>query len=116
MMDNYRVRFLGEGATATLSPLPGDAAWIAGLLRHGLLRPSFIPPTAPRALRDLTRHRSSLVAEQARIMNRVQKVLEDAHIKLAGVASDIRGASARDMLNARVAGETDAGRLADFAR
>jgi transposase len=105
-----------------IKTLPGrktdvkDAEWIADLLQHGLLRPSFIPSTAQRELRDLTRHRSSLVEERARIVNRVQKVLEDANIKLAGVASDIMGASARDMLNALVAGETDAGRLAMFAR
>jgi transposase len=105
-----------------IKTLPGrktdvkDAEWIADLLQHGLLRPSFIPSTAQRELRDLTRHRSSLVEERARIVNRVQKVLEDANIKLAGVASDIMGASARDMLNALVAGETDAGRLAAFAR
>lgn len=105
-----------------IKTLPGrktdvkDAEWIADLLQHGLLRPSFIPDTTQRELRDLTRQRSSLVEERARIVNRVQKVLEDANIKLAGVASDIMGASARDMLHALVAGETDPGRLAAFAR
>ena len=105
-----------------IKTLPGrktdvkDAEWIADLLQHGLLRPSFIPSTEQRELRDLTRHRSSLVEERARIVNRVQKVLEDANIKLAGVASDIMGASARDMLNALVGGETDASCLAQFAR
>src|SRR5213594_3644084 len=60
-----------------------DAEWIADLLRHGLLKGSFIPPTAQRELRDLTRHRTTLVQERARIVNRLQKVLEDANLKLA---------------------------------
>jgi transposase len=94
----------------------GDAEWIADLLQHGLLRASFIPSRAQREVRDLTRHRATLIAERARIVNRLQKVLEDANIKLAGVASDIMGASARDMLAALIGGETDASRLADFAR
>ncbi len=93
----------------------GDAEWIADLLQHGLLRPSFIPSRAHRELRDLTRHRSTVVAERARIVNRLQKVLEDANIKLAGVATDIMGKSARAMLEDVVGGEWDAGRLADFA-
>lgn len=75
-----------------------DAEWVADLLQHGLLRGSFVPPTAQRQLRDLTRHRSTLVAERARIVNRLQKALEDANIKLAAVASDITGVSARMML------------------
>jgi transposase len=68
-----------------------DAEWVAALLQHGLLRGSFIPPAPQRALRDLTRHRSTLVAERARIVNRLRKVLEDAHIQLAAVVSDIAG-------------------------
>jgi transposase len=67
-------------------------------------------------VRDLTRQRSTLVEERARVVNRLQKVLEDANIKLAGVATDIMGASARDMLAASIGGETDPGRLADLAR
>lgn len=94
----------------------GDAAWIADLLQHGALRASYIPARAQREVRDLTRHRSTLVEERARVVNRLQKVLEDANIKLAGVASDIMGASARDMLAAIIGGQTDAGRLADLAR
>jgi transposase len=93
-----------------------DAEWIADLLQHGLLQPSFIPSAEQRALRDLTRHRSTLVEERARIVNRLQKVLEDTNIKLAAVASDITGKSARTMLDALLTGERDASRLADLAR
>lgn len=93
-----------------------DAEWIADLLQHGLLRGSFVPPTAQRQLRDLTRHRSTLVAERARIVNRLQKVLEDANIKLAAVASDITGVSARRMLQALLDGERDSAVLAQLAR
>src|SRR5919199_1889303 len=93
-----------------------DAEWLADLLRHGLLQASFIPSAEQRALRELTRHRSSLVQERARIVNRLQKVLEDANIKLAAVATDIRGVSARAMLEALVAGETDPVLLAELAR
>ncbi len=93
-----------------------DAEWIADLLRHGLLRASFVPDRPQRELRDLTRYRSVLVRERARFVNRLQKVLEDANIKLASVASDVLGKSARDMLEAIVAGQSDAGRLAELAR
>jgi transposase len=94
----------------------GDAEWIADLLRHGLVRGSFIPSRDQRELRDLTRHRSTLVAERARVVNRVQKVLEDANIKVADVVSDIMGKSARAILDALVAGETEPHRMADLAR
>jgi transposase len=93
-----------------------DAEWLADLLQHGLLRPSFVPPTAQRELRDLTRHRSTLVADRARIVNRLQKVLEDANIKLAAVASDIAGVSARAMLQGLLEGETDVQALAELAK
>jgi transposase len=93
-----------------------DAEWIATLLQHGLLRGSCVPGRAQRDLRDLTRHRSTLVEERARIVNRLQKVLEDANIKLAAVASDVLGLSARLMLEGLLAGETDASLLADLAR
>ena len=73
MMGNYRVRFQGEGAPATVPPLPGDAAWIAELLRHGLVRGSFIPPRPQRDLRDLTRQRTNLVQDRATVVNRLQK-------------------------------------------
>jgi transposase len=92
-----------------------DAAWIADLLRHGLLRPSFIPDRAQRELRELTRYRTSLVRERSAEVNRVQKVLEGANIKLAAVATDITGVSAREMLAALLAGRTDAAALAQFA-
>ena len=93
-----------------------DAEWIAGLLRHGLLRGSFIPAPAQRHVRDLTRYRTHLVEERARLTNRRQAVLEDANIKLAAVVTDVRGVWARAILDALVAGETDAAALADLAR
>jgi transposase len=92
-----------------------DAQWIAELLSHGLVRPSCIPPRPQRDLRDLTRHRTNLVRERASLVNRLHKVLESANIKLAGVASDIMGLSARKMLAALVAGEEDVGILAELA-
>ncbi len=93
-----------------------DAAWIATLLRHGLLRGSFIPPRPLRELRDLTRYRSELVHDRVRLVNRLHKVLEDANIKLAMVATDVMGASGRAIFAALIAGETDPERLADLAR
>jgi len=93
-----------------------DCAWIAQLLQHGLLRASFVPPPPLRELRDLTRQRAQLVAEKATAANRIQKVLEDANIKLASVATDVLGVSGRDMLEAIIAGEDDAEKLADLAR
>jgi transposase len=92
-----------------------DCEWIAELLRHGLLRASFIPPKPQRQLRDLTRYRSTLVQERARLINRLQATLEDANIKLAAVVSDISGASARKMIEALMAGERDPQVLADLA-
>jgi len=93
-----------------------DCQWLAKLLQAGLLRGSFIPVRPQRELRDLTRHRSQLVAEKTRAANRIQKVLEDANIKLASVASDILGASGRDMLRALMRGETDSTNMANLAR
>ena len=93
-----------------------DAEWIAQLLQHGLLRASFIPPQSQRDLRDLTRYRTTLVRERARIVNRLQKVLEDANLKLAGVATDVMGVSGRAMLEALLAGQTDTGQLAELAK
>jgi transposase len=93
-----------------------DAEWLADLLRHGLLRASFIPPRALRARRELTRQRSKLVEERAAVVNRLQKVLEDANIKLASVATDVMGVSGRAMLEAIVQGQTDAATMADLAR
>jgi len=93
-----------------------DAEWIADLLRLGLLRASFIPDRPQRELRELTRYRTSLVQERSAEVNRLQKTLEGANIKLAGVATDIMGKSGRDMLAALVAGRTDAAALAQLAR
>jgi len=93
-----------------------DAAWIAELLRHGLLRGSFIPSKPQRQLRELTRHRTTLVQDRARVINRLQMILEDANIKLASVVTDIRGVSARAMLEALIAGERDVAALAELAR
>jgi transposase len=81
-----------------------DCAWIAQLLQHGLLKASFVPPTPQRELRELTRQRAQLVNEQTSVANRIQKVLEDANIKLASVASDILGVSGRAMLGALIGG------------
>src|SRR3954447_22641158 len=93
-----------------------DCQWIAQLLQHGLLRPSFVPPVPIRELRDLTRQRSQLVAERAAVSNRIQKVLEDANIKLASVASDVLGVSGRAMIGALIGGEDQPDRLAELAR
>jgi transposase len=93
-----------------------DAEWIADLLQHGLLRPSFIPPLAQRQLRELTRYRSTLVAERARLVNRLHKLLEDTNLKLTAVVTDVTGVSARAMLEALLAGETDPAALAGLAR
>jgi transposase len=93
-----------------------DAEWIADLLRHGLLRGSFIPSKPQRQLRELTRHRTTLVQDRARVINRLQAVLEDANIKLASVVTDIRGVSAREMLEALIAEQRDVDALADLAR
>jgi transposase len=93
-----------------------DAAWIAQLLQYGLLAPSFVPPPPIRELRDLTRQRTQLVREKAAAVNRIQKVLEGANIKLASVATDPMGVSGRAMLRAMIAGEEDPAALADRAR
>jgi transposase len=93
-----------------------DCQWIAQLLQCGLLKASFVPPLAIRQLRDLTRRRTQLVRERAGVVNRIQKVLEDANIKLAGVASDILGVSGRAMLTALSRGATDPAALAELAR
>ncbi len=92
-----------------------DARWIAELLAHGLMRPSFIPPPAIRALRDLTRTRVSLIQARTQAKNRVIKVLEDTNIKLASVVSDLFGRSGRRMLAALLAGERAPKRLAALA-
>lgn len=93
-----------------------DAEWIADLLRHGLLRASFIPDRPQRELRELVRYRRSLVQERTRESNRLQKVLEGANLKLGLVASDVLGRSGRDMLKAISQGTEDPAVLADLAR
>ena len=92
-----------------------DCQWIAELLQHGLLRGSFIPPVLIRDLRDVTRARTSLSQEHSRIASRIQKVLEDANIKLASVASNTLGKSGRAILQAIISGEESSERLADLA-
>lgn len=93
-----------------------DAEWIADLLRHGLLRGSYIPGREQRELRELVRYRKALVRERSAEANRLQKTLEGANIKLASVASDVLGKSGRAMLEALVAGTTDPEVLAALAK
>jgi transposase len=93
-----------------------DAEWIAELLQHGLLRGSFVPATPQRELRELTRQRKQLIQGKSSVANRIQKVLEDANIKLGSVASDVLGVSGRCMLEAIIAGEDNPAVLADLAR
>lgn len=107
---------------AHVSKVPGrktdvrDCEWLAQLLEHGLLRGSFVPPVAIRELRDLTRYRTVLVQDRTREANRLHKVLTDAGIQLASVATNVLGASGRAMLAALVEGTTDAAVLADLAQ
>lgn len=93
-----------------------DAVWLCKVAERQMLRPSFVPPPPIRLLRDLTRYRSDLVAVRTAEKQRVEKLLEDAQIKLSVVASDIFGVSGRDMLEALIAGERDPKRLAQLAR
>jgi transposase len=93
-----------------------DAEWIADLLQHGLLRPSFMPSRQQLDLRELTRYRTSLVQERARTILRLQKILEDTNLKLASVVSDLTGVSAIAILHALLAGTTDPSVLAQLAR
>ncbi len=93
-----------------------DSEWLADLLRHGLLRPSFIPPPSIRVLRDLTRYRKNLVELRTQEINRVHKVLETANIKLGAVASNVVGVSGRRMLEAIKQGESDPEVLAELAK
>ena len=93
-----------------------DCEWIAQLLEHGLLKASFIPPLPIRDLRDLTRYRKNLIRERATQVNRIQKTLETANIKLASVATDVMGATGRAILKALVAGDRDVEHLANLAK
>jgi transposase len=105
-----------------ISKVPGrktdqsDAEWIAELLQYGLLRASFIPPLGQRELRELTRYRSSFVRERTNLVNRVQKVLESANIKLSSVATDVMGISSRAMLAAIIEGKSNPEEMAELAR
>src|SRR5207249_2560761 len=96
-----------------IKALPGrktdvkDSEWIADLFRHGLLKASFVPPKPIRELRELTRYRKTLIQEPVQEINRLQKVLEGANLKLAAVASDVLGKSGRDMLNAIIGEQHD---------
>jgi len=109
-MPNTSKRCLGA------KPTSASVEWLADLLRHGLVRASFIPPKPIRDLRDLVRYRKSLVRSHTQQVNRIQKVLETANIKLSSVASDVLGKSGRDMLEAMLSGVSDAQTLAELAR
>ena len=93
-----------------------DAAWLADLGAHGLVRGSFVPPAPIRQLRDLTRTRTAITRGRGREVQRLEKLLEDAGIKLSSVASDINGVSGRAMLEAMIAGQRDPAVLADLAK
>lgn len=93
-----------------------DAEWLADLFRHGLLKGSFVPNREQRELRELTRYRTSLIEERSAEVNRLQKVLEGANIKLASVATDITGVSGRQILRALIGGTTDAAAMAELAK
>lgn len=95
---------------------PHDARWLAHLLRHGMIRPSFIAPRAIRELRDFTRRRKQMIALAADERNRVQKLLEDANVKIGDVLSDVFGLSGQLMLEALVEGKTNAADIADLAQ
>ncbi|MDH6139049.1 transposase [Kitasatospora sp. GP30] len=93
-----------------------DAAWLAQLGAHGLVRASFVPPQPVRELRDLTRARTTATRERGRVIQRLEKLLEDTGLKLSAVASDIMGVSGRAMLTALVTGERDPQTLEDMAK
>ncbi len=93
-----------------------DCEWIAKCLQMGMLRASFVPEPPLRELRDLTRHRSRLVEQKASVINRIQKTLEDCNIKLASVATDVVGVSARQMIQSIISGQTDPVELAELAK
>lgn len=93
-----------------------DAEWIADLLRHGLIKPSYVPSREQREMRELTRYRASLLQERSREVNRIQKVLEGANIKLGTVLTDISGASGMAILHALAEGEVDPGKMMTLLR
>lgn len=93
-----------------------DAAWIAQLVEHGLVRPSFVPPPEIRDLREYTRYRKTIITERAHEVQRLQKILENAGVKLSSVATDVMGVSGRAMLEAIIGGKSDPQALADLAK
>lgn len=93
-----------------------DAEWLAELLKHGLLRASFVPPVGQRDLRELTRYRTTFVRERATLVNRVHKALESANIKLTSVATDVMGVSSRAILAELIEGQTSPEQMADLAK
>ena len=93
-----------------------DAEWLTTLMRYGLLQKSFIPEVEQRDLRDLTRYRTRLLGEKTAAVNRLHKILEDANIKLTWVLSEVQGVSARLMLEALIAGESEVEQLAELAK
>lgn len=93
-----------------------DCEWIADLMRHGLIRGSFIPPKPIRELRDLTRYREKLIQQRSSELNRLQKFLEDANIKLSSVVSDINGVSAQDMIKHLIADDMTSKEMAQLAK
>lgn len=113
---------LTVGNASHMKNVPGrktdvkDSQWIAELIRHGLVRKSFVPPNWQRALRDLTRYRRKLVEAQASERNRLQRLLESCNVKLASVASDVFGKSGREMVRALIAGEASPEQMAQLAR
>jgi len=117
--DNFEVVLVNA---QHLSRVPGrktdqsDAEWICELMQYGLLKASFIPPKGQRELRELVRYRTSFVRERATLVNRVQKVLEGANIKLASVATDVMGLSGRAMLTAMIEGNLNAEQMAELAK
>jgi len=121
VLENYPFALLVINAQH-IKAVPGrktdvkDAAWIADLLRHGLVRASFIPDRAQRELREAVRYRQALVQNRSQVINRIQKVLEGANIKLSSVASNVAGVAGRAILEALVRGEDDPQALADLAK
>jgi len=93
-----------------------DAAWIAQLVEHGLVHPSFVPPKPIRELRNLTRYRRAQIQERGREVQRLDKLLQDAGIKLSSVATDVMGVSGRAMLAALIGGQADPAAMADLAK
>lgn len=93
-----------------------DAQWLADVAAHGMVQPSFIPPAPIRELRELTRFRATIVAERSRVVCRIDKMLQDAGIKITSVASSVLGVGTREMFELLIAGERDATKLADCAK